>query len=101
MILFFDSSVEDFILSLEKQTTAKVLRVIDLLGKFGHHLSLPHSKKISADLFELRIRGRQEVRIFYTFQQGSAVILHGFIKKSQVTPAREIEQAKKKLKGLT
>ncbi len=101
MMLFFDSSVEDFILSLEKQTIAKVLRVIDLLEKFGHHLSLPHSKKISANLFELRIRGRQEVRIFYTFQRGSAVMLHGFIKKSQATPVREIEQATKKLKGLT
>ena len=99
--ILFSSDVEDFILSLEKSTIAKVLRVIDLLEKFGHQLGLPHSKKMSANLFELRIRGRQEVRIFYTFQKGSVVMVHGFVKKSQKIPKREINQAKRKLKDLT
>lgn len=99
--IFFNDKVESFILSLEKPTIAKVLHVIDLLEKFGHQLNLPHSKKVNADLFELRIRGQQEVRIFYTFQKGNVTILHGFIKKSQRIPKREIEQAKRKLRNLT
>ncbi|OGY46312.1 MAG: hypothetical protein A2744_01685 [Candidatus Buchananbacteria bacterium RIFCSPHIGHO2_01_FULL_44_11] len=99
--IVFDNSVESFIRSLEKPAIAKVLRVIDLLEKFGHQLGLPHSKKISAGLFELRIKGRQEVRLFYTFQKGNIVVLSGFIKKSQVIPKREIDQAKRKLKNLT
>src|SRR3989338_127335 len=99
--IVFDNSVESFIRSSDLPAIAKVLRVIDLLEKFGHQLGLPHSKKISAGLFELRIKGRQEVRLFYTFQKGNIVVLSGFIKKSQVIPKREIDQAKRKLKNLT
>ncbi len=99
--IFFDWGVESFIQALEKPTIAKVLRVIDLLEKFGHQLGLPHSKKVCANLFELRIRGQQEVRIFYTFQKGNIIILYGFIKKSQLIPRKEIKQAKRKLKDLT
>lgn len=99
--IFFNDKVESFILSLEKATIAKVLHVIDLLEKFGYQLGLPHSKKVSTNLFELRIRGQQEVRIFYTFQKRNVIILYGFIKKSQGIPRREIEQAKRKLKDLT
>ena len=51
-----DSKVEAFIRSLEKPTIAKVLRTIDLLETFGNTLGAPHSKKVNARLFELRIR---------------------------------------------
>ena len=97
MNIDLDNSVEKFIASLEKATIAKVLRTIDLLEKFGHQLGLPHSKKIRGNIFELRIRGQQEVRIFYTFQKKEAVLLHGFIKKSQKIPKQEINQAIKKM----
>ena len=99
--ILFSKGVENFIQSLEKPTIAKVLRVIDLLEKFGYHLNLPHSKKVDAKLFELRIKGQQEIRIFYTFQKGNIIMLHGFIKKSQIIPRKELERAKKKLKNLT
>jgi len=56
--------LEKFIQSLEKSTIAKTLRTIDLLEKFGYDLKFPHSKKIAKNLLELRIRGRQEIRIF-------------------------------------
>ena len=100
--ILFDRSVAKFIASLEKPTIAKALRIIDLLEKFSHQLNLPHGKKMKPNLFELRIRGQQEVRIFYTFhQEGSIVMLHGFVKKSQKTPKQEIRRAEKKLKDLT
>ncbi|MBN1778658.1 MAG: type II toxin-antitoxin system RelE/ParE family toxin [Candidatus Buchananbacteria bacterium] len=99
--IFSTRDVEKFISSLENSTIAKVLRVVDLLEKFGNQLALPHSKKIGVSLFELRIKGRQEIRIFYTFKNGSAIIFYGFIKKSQATPRREIKLAKRKLKDLT
>jgi len=60
-VVFFDSELEKFISSLEKPTIAKVLRTIDLLESFGHLLGMPHSKKVSPHLFELRIRGKQEI----------------------------------------
>ena len=97
-IRIFDNSLEKFIQSLEKSTIAKVLRVIDLLEKFNFKLDLPHSKKISNRLFELRIRGKQEIRIFYTFHKSEIILLSGFIKKSQKIPKKEINIAIQKLK---
>lgn len=99
-INFFDNKIEDFIKKLEKPTIAKVLRTIDLLEHFGQKLGMPHSKNISPKLFELRIRGQQEIRLFYTFHTNSAIILHGFIKKSQKSPPRELLIAKQKLTSL-
>lgn len=97
-IILHDAALEHFITSLEKPTIAKVLRTIDLLEEFGHRLGIPHSKKVAPDLFELRIRGRQEVRIFYTFRHGSAELFHGCIKKSRAIPRRELMAALQKLK---
>lgn len=61
---------------------------------------MPHSKKITNNLFELRIRGRQEIRIFYIIGKGTATLLHLFVKKTQKTPIGEILAAQKKLKAL-
>jgi len=100
-IRILDKDLEKFIYSLEKPTIGKVIHAIDLLEKFGYKLSSPHSKKISPKIFELRIRGQQEVRIFYTFSKLETILLHGFIKKSQKTPSREIKAAIDKLKYFT
>ncbi len=99
-IQIFDSSLERFISKLDKPAIAKTLRTIDLLERFGHNLGLPHSKKISARLFELRIHSAQNVRIFYTFHKSKIFLLHAFIKKSQKIPQREINIAFQKLKNL-
>jgi len=99
-VRIFGVSLEKFIENLQKPTIAKVLRTIDLLEKFGQKLGLPHTKKISARLFELRIPGKQEVRIFYSFHKSQIFLLHGFIKKSQKIPQREIKIAAQRLKAL-
>lgn len=99
-IIFFDKKIEIFVTKLEKPTIAKVLRTIDLLERFGNHLGMPHSKNINRNLFELRIRGQQEIRLIYTFHRNKAIILHGFLKKSQKTPKKELVIARQKLSTL-
>ncbi|MFH1820643.1 MAG: type II toxin-antitoxin system RelE/ParE family toxin [Candidatus Nealsonbacteria bacterium] len=99
-IHIFDASLRKFIKSLQKPTTAKVLHTLDLLERFGQKLGPPHTKKISARLFELRIIGKQEVRILYSFHKSRIFLLHGFVKKSQRIPEKEIKTATQKLKGL-
>ena len=96
-----DRSVEDFIESLEVTIIAKVLRVIELLRIHGHTLRMPYSKNIGGRLYELRVRGTKEVKIFYVFHDDSAVLLHGFVKKSQKIPRKEIIRAQEKLRVLT
>ncbi|MCR4313778.1 MAG: type II toxin-antitoxin system RelE/ParE family toxin [Candidatus Uhrbacteria bacterium] len=101
-IRFFHHEIEEFVVSLEKPTIAKVLRTFDLLEKFGHQLGMPHSKKVGDGIFELRIRGVQEVRFLYTFQRSRIVIvLHGFVKKSQKLPPREFRIAQERKASLT
>ena len=100
IIRFFDTQLERFIQSVDEFTIAKVLRTIDLLAAFGHTLTLPHSKKVHTRLFELRIRGKQEVRIFYSFHKNEAVLLHGFVKKTNRIPKKEMRLALKKLTAL-
>ena len=92
-----DDSVEKFIKNLQRPTIAKVLRTIDLLEQFGERLGPPHTKKISARLFELRVPGKQEVRIFYGFHKSQIFLLHGFIKKSKKIPQKELKIAAQKL----
>lgn len=96
----FDSSIESFIGSLEKRTIAKVLHTINLLEEFGRKLGMPHSKRVQDNLFELRVRGAQEIRIFYCFYKSYVVLLHGFIKKSQRIPKKEIRVAIARLRSL-
>ena len=99
-IKFFDNSLEKFIESLENSTIAKILHTIDLLEMFGHKLGLPHSKRISKNIFELRIYGAQKVRVFYTLHKFQAILLHGFVKKTQKIPRKEIKIAEKKIKAI-
>ncbi len=99
-IKFFDDTLEKFISELEKPSIAKVLRTIDLLESFGQQLGMPHSKKVDKGLFELRIRGKQEVRVLYAFHDNQAVLLHGFVKKSQKIAKKELNTANQKLVAL-
>jgi phage-related protein len=93
--------VEEFIYSFEKAMFIKIARTIDLLEHFGAELKMPHSKKINKDIYELRIRGRQEVRILYCFCNGRAFLLHGFVKKSDKIPKKEVEIAVFRFRDLT
>lgn len=96
----FNDSIEKFIKSLEKRTIAKVLHTIGLLEEFGQRLGMPHSKRVEDNIFELRVRGIQEVRIFYSFHKSYAVLLHGFIKKSRKILKKEIRKALARLRAL-
>ena len=99
-VKIFNEELERFIYSLEKATIAKILRTIDFLELFGNKLNLPHSKKIASGVFELRIRGVQEVRILYIFHKNEAVLLHGFLKKTDKIPLKELKLAVAKLQQL-
>lgn len=92
-----DCPVAEFILSLDPKMKAKVLRTIDLLKNNGPLLREPYSKALSDGIFELRIKqGNDITRILYFFFIGNkAILTNGFIKKSQKTPKKIIETAKK------
>lgn len=68
-----------------------------LLEQNGNELRAPYSKALEDGIFELRVQqGTDITRILYFFMVGHKIIItNGFVKKTQKTPQREIELAKK------
>lgn len=74
----------------------KIFEYLDLLVTFGTMTGLPAVKHIEDDIWELR---PLDERIFYAYwKDDTYILLHHFHKKTQKTPRREIDQAKKNLK---
>lgn len=68
--------------------------------QFGWPLGMPLVRKLEAGLWEVRIKPADRIaRVLFTIADGEAVLLHGFIKKSQKTPQAELLIAKQR-KGL-
>lgn len=91
--------IEEFIDSLEARSRLKVNRAFELLEVFGLEGGYPHVKKLSGSaLWEYRILGLDNIRIFYVAMSGKVfLILHSFKKKKQKTPIREIKVAEERL----
>lgn len=87
----------EFLQSLDSKMRAKMLRTIQMLQTLGFDLREPYSKPLDDGIFELRAQvGNNISRVLYFFIVGQRVVLtNGFIKKTQKTPEREIEMAKK------
>src|SRR3989338_11349734 len=94
-----DYPVKEFIDHLNSKAKSKIINAIDLLGEFGIRLSLPHSKRMSrSNLWELRILGKNNIRILYVAIIGKTfLLLHGFQKKKQKTDRRDIKIAESRL----
>ena len=91
--------VADYLSTLPSKDLAKVMRDIDLLSEYGTALHEPQTKHIDGAIWELRTKFSTNIyRIFYFIRQNNKIILlHGFTKKTQKTPQREIDIAKKRM----
>ena len=83
--------IAEFIKKQRPQAVAKIAHLIDLLEIHGSFLGMPHTKKLENNLYELRIRGNEEIRIIYGFKGKTIYLLHGFKKQKQKTPPKEIK----------
>lgn len=92
--------VPEFLDELQSGTRAKVVKLIKLLSEEGVFLKEPYTRQIRGKLWELRVKDHLgHVRVFYfTFTGRKFVLLHGFLKKTDKTPVREIEVAEKRMK---
>src|SRR5699024_1274018 len=90
--------VEEFLLSLDLKMQAKLLGMLQILQEKGNQLREPYSKYLEDGIFELRIKtGTDITRVLYFFYYGRKIILtNGFVKKTQKTPRKEIQLAKKR-----
>ncbi len=73
----------------------KVQEYINVLRAYGTQAGEPYIKHLDGEIWELRpIRDRV---LFAAWTDGGFILLHHFMKKTQKTPPREIEQAKREL----
>ncbi len=94
-----DKPVNEFIRSLELKTQTKVYNALELLKSYGVSVGSPHIKKLAGtELWELRILGSDSIRILYIAITGKTfLLLHGFKKKKDKTPPKEIRIAEDRL----
>jgi phage-related protein len=90
--------VEEFIRSLTSGEQAVLRARIAFLAEVGNRAREPLSKSLGGGLFELRTKSS---RIFYCFKPGGVIVLlHGFSKKSQKTPNRELQVALNRMENI-
>jgi len=66
--------------------------------QFGWPLGMPLVRKMETDLWEVRVQLPYRIaRVLFTAQDRTMILLHGFIKKSQKTPAADLNVARKRL----
>lgn len=76
----------------------KIRDYIKALSEYGTRAGEPYVKHLDGEIWELRpLRDRI---LFIGWVNGSYVLLHHFMKKTQKTLAREIEKAKQELADL-
>ena len=69
--------------------------------QFGWPIGMPLVRKIEAGLWEVRVDLSSGIaRILLSIFGGEAVLLHGFIKKSEKTPLPDLKTAKQRKKLL-
>ena len=91
-----------FLRSLNEKQQRKIIRILTNIEVYGLSTAIPHTKKLTGTpLWEIRILGQDNIRVLYIIEeQDMIIILHGFIKKAQKTPLKEIQTALQRLKEL-
>jgi phage-related protein len=70
-------------------------------AQYGWPLGMPLIKKLDAGLREIRSHISQGiVRVLFTAADGTLVLLHAFLKKSQKTPQADLRTARHRLASL-
>ena len=72
---------------------------LDLMRlQFRWPIGMPLCRPLGGGLFEIRsdLDGNRIARVLFAFFDGRLLALHGFIKKTQQTPAKELELARRR-----
>ena len=91
--------VKEWIKGLDKKLRLKIYRTFELLEQFNLNLKAPYVKPLEDKLYELRIKDQKGIYrvIYFAYTGREFIMLNGFIKKTQKTPKKEIELAKKRM----
>ena len=99
-ISYYSDSVQEEILEMPAGFLGRYLRYADRMELYGPDLGMPHTRAMGEGLYELRLKAAEGIaRVFYCTIVGKKIVmLHQFIKKTDKTPPKELEIARRRLK---
>lgn len=96
---YYNRSVKEAVDHLDKSIKSKFIAIVNTMLDEGPDLGMPFTKAMGSGLFEIRAKGHAGIArgFFCTIKNRKIVILHVFIKKTNKTPQKELELARKRL----
>lgn len=96
--IFIDKLAENDLRELPEQVENRFRAFLDLLETTGT-LAFPEARKVTRDIFEIRVQHQGKFRGFYAYiGKNFIVFLHLYQKKTQKVPDRHLKTAKQRLK---
>ena len=98
-----NETVDVELAELPADMRARLVRISELIGAVGlPNVKEPHVRHMRGHLWEIRLTGKAGIAraLYVTAKEQRVVILRAFIKKTEKTPAGEIELALQRAKGL-
>ena len=89
---------EEFYNSLPTKDRNKLRATIDMIEKAGIQpaIQLEWVKKLNSEIYEIRSKISSNIQraLYFHIKNNQYIITHGFTKKTQKTPTKEIKKAK-------
>ena len=102
IVTFFNKKVREETLGFPDGILADFIHITEMIEKFGPAIGKPYTAPMGSGLFEIRAQGKEGIgrSLFCTAKGQEIIILNSFVKKTQKTPKKEIEKARKRMKEL-
>ena len=99
-ISFYSNKVEEEALNFPDGILANFVHIAEMIEEFGPALGKPYTSPMGNGLFEIRAKGKEGIgrSLFCMLKGREIIILNSFIKKTQKTPKKELDLAKKRMK---
>src|SRR5436190_8435430 len=99
-IEYHDEKLQEAVLLLPAGLLTRYLHLTDRMVEYGPDLGMPHTRAMGTGLFEHRLKSAEGIgRVFYCTLVGRKIVmLHQFVKKTEKTPPKELEIARKRMK---
>jgi phage-related protein len=97
-----DSPVEEWLKTIPKTAYAKLIRNMKLLREFNIILKEPYVKPLGDKLYEIRAKDTNGIYrvVYFAYTGKKFIMLHGFTKKTQKTPMKELRLSKNRMEEM-
>jgi len=91
--------LDEFYQKIQKSARAKVARQLKYLEEYGLTTAVIDLKKLRGyEFWEIRILGKENIRIIVWGYEKNIFVIHMFVKKRQSTSLKDLALAKNRLK---